>query len=295
MGINLPTKNLPLKKRKIDVVVISDVHLGSPSCKAEQLLIYLSSIKPKTLVLNGDFIDPFYIRRNSFPKSHLKVIKKVLSLLSEGTEVYYLTGGNDGVFRKFSGSMFSRLHFQDKLTTDLDGKSVCILHGSIFDTSPALSKWLLKLGTPGLNILSLKYKLSQKRFSKKARIQDFQDAGGRTRSQLDINKLSKFDSSALEMALQHPYDTLICGYSHQPRKTYYESKKGRCLYLNSGDWVEHLTALEYSFKRWKLYSFKHDKLTAFYGDEELRELDMTELLLKQRKQTVFKKVSRTAS
>ncbi|GGD39482.1 UDP-2,3-diacylglucosamine diphosphatase [Muriicola marianensis] len=284
-----------MKKRKIDVVVISDVHLGSPSSKAEELLIYLSSIKPKTLVLNGDFIDPFYIRRNSFPKTHLKVIKKILSLLSEGSEVYYITSNNDNLFRKFTGSMFSRLHFQDKLITDMDGKSVCILHGSIFDTSPALSKWLIKLGALGMNILSLKHKLRQHRQSKKGKIKEYSDAHSRIQSQRDLTSLSKFDRSALEMAFQNQYDTLICGYSHQPRKTYYESNKGRWLYLNSGDWVEHLTALEYSFKRWKLYSFKHDKLTAFYGDEELRDMDVADLLEKRGDLTETEKFSRTAS
>ena len=50
------------------------------------------------------------------------------------------------------------------------------------------------------------------------------------------------------------------------------------MYLNSGDWVESLTALEYSFKRWKIYQYSQDKLSAFYADEDLKEMDMNELI-----------------
>ena len=57
-----------------------------------------------------------------------------------------------------------------------------------------------------------------------------------------------------------------------------ENRNGKCMYLNSGDWVENLTALEYSFKRWKIYQYSHDKLSAFYADEELKEMDMNELI-----------------
>ncbi len=291
----MSANKLPLKKRKIDVVVISDVHLGSQYSKAEELLVYLSSIKPKTLVLNGNFIHPSHIRRNHFPKSHLKVIKKILSLLSEGSEIYYLSGNRDFLFKKFTGSMFSRLHFQDRLLLDLDGKSTFILHGSVFDTSPALAKWLIKAGPVGLKILSLKHTLSQKYSSKKSLAKGSPDIHAKACSLRDLSSLSKFDRSALAMALQNQYDTLICGYSHQPRKAYYESNKGRCLYLNSGDWVEHLTALEYSFRRWKLYSFKHDKLTAFYGDEEVREMEIPGFPGKLGDLTETRERSRTAS
>lgn len=74
------------------------------------------------------------------------------------------------------------------------------------------------------------------------------------------------------------WDTVICGHTHNPVKEWIETKKGQCLYLNSGDWTEHLTALEYAFKRWKLYRYDEDKLSAFYADEELKSMNVNELL-----------------
>lgn len=82
-------------KRNVDVVVISDVHLGTYGCKAKELLRYLNSIQPKTLILNGDIIDVWQFKKSYFPKSHLKVIKKILSFVTKNTEVYYVTGNHD--------------------------------------------------------------------------------------------------------------------------------------------------------------------------------------------------------
>lgn len=78
------------KKRKLDYVVISDVHLGTYGCKAAELLNYLKSIDPKVLILNGDIIDIWQFNKRYFPKSHMNVIKHITGLLSKGTEVYYM-------------------------------------------------------------------------------------------------------------------------------------------------------------------------------------------------------------
>ena len=68
-----------MAKRKVELVVISDVHLGFAGCKAKQLHKYLRSIQPETLIINGDFIDFWQLRKYYFPKAHAKVIR--LSLI----------------------------------------------------------------------------------------------------------------------------------------------------------------------------------------------------------------------
>lgn len=80
-----------MKKRNIDIVVISDVHLGTYGCHATELLEYLKMVSPKILILNGDIIDSWQFRKSYSPKSHLKVIKKILDFTSKGTKVYYIT------------------------------------------------------------------------------------------------------------------------------------------------------------------------------------------------------------
>jgi UDP-2,3-diacylglucosamine pyrophosphatase LpxH len=62
------------KKRKIEILVLSDVHLGTYGCHARELLRYLKSINPKTIVLNGDIIDIWQFSKRYWPKSHMKVV-----------------------------------------------------------------------------------------------------------------------------------------------------------------------------------------------------------------------------
>lgn len=146
-------KNTVLKKRKLEVVVLSDVHLGTYGCHAEELLIYLSSIQPKTLILNGDIIDIWQFRKQYFPKAHLKVLKKFLSMASEGVEIYYITGNHDEALRRFSGHSLGSLSIQDKIVLPLDGKNTWIFHGDVFDPSIRHTKWLAKMGGKGYDLL----------------------------------------------------------------------------------------------------------------------------------------------
>ena len=69
-----------MRKRVVELAVISDVHLGTFGCHAKELLNYLNSISPKTLILNGDIIDIWQFRKRYFPKSHLAVIQKIIDL-----------------------------------------------------------------------------------------------------------------------------------------------------------------------------------------------------------------------
>ena len=71
---------------------------------------------------------------------------------------------------------------------------------------------------------------------------------------------------------------MICGHIHQPKIEIIENNKGKTTYLNSGDWVEHFTALEYQFKRWKIYNYNKDKLIPFSVDEDLKELEVKDLI-----------------
>ncbi len=97
------------------MVIISDVHLGTYGSHAKELNNYLSTIKPKTLVLNGDIIDAWQFRKSYFPKSHLKVIQKIIGLASKGTKVCYITGNHDEILRKFSDMDMGNFSLVDKL------------------------------------------------------------------------------------------------------------------------------------------------------------------------------------
>ncbi|RAR48610.1 UDP-2,3-diacylglucosamine diphosphatase [Flavobacterium lacus] len=247
-----------LKKRKVEVVVISDVHLGTFGCHAKELYHYLSTIKPKTLILNGDIIDIWQFRKSYFPKSHLKIIKKIIDLASKGTEVYYITGNHDEMLRKFSDTKIGNFSIVDKLVLELDDKKAWIFHGDVFDASVQHSKWIAKLGGWGYDLLIvlnrfvnwilLKIGKEPYSFSKKIKA-NVKNA---------VKFISDFEVTASELAIENDYDYVICGHIHEPKMTRKVNKKGTTFYLNSGDWVENLTALEYNKKRWKIYRYDKD-------------------------------------
>ncbi len=267
-----------MRKRKIDIAVISDVHLGTYGCHADELVAYLNSIKPKKLILNGDIIDIWQFNKKYFPPSHLKVLKKFISMASNGTEIHYISGNHDEMLRKFGEIQIGNIHFTNKLLLDLDGKKAWIFHGDVFDVSIQHAKWLAKLGGYGYSfLLSLNRmvnwflsKMGREKFSLAKRIKHSVKGA--------VKYIQNFENTATELAIENGYDFVICGHIHKPKKEICETRNGKCMYLNSGDWVESLTALEYSFKRWKIYQYSQDKLSAFYADEDLKEMDMNELI-----------------
>ena len=91
------------KKRKVDLVVISDIHLGTYGCHAKELLNYLRSIQPKEVILNGDIIDIWQFKKHYWPKSHMKIIKHIIGWITNDVKVYYITGNHDEMLRKFVG------------------------------------------------------------------------------------------------------------------------------------------------------------------------------------------------
>jgi UDP-2,3-diacylglucosamine pyrophosphatase LpxH len=244
-----------MSKREVEIVVISDVHLGTYGCHARELLKYLKSVKPKMVVLNGDIIDIWQFSKRYWPETHMKVIRKLMKFVVEGVPVYYLTGNHDELLRKFADLHMGAFHLQNKLIIELDGKRAWFFHGDIFDVTMQHSKWLAKLGAVGYDTLILinsvvnwclsifgKEKMS---FSKKIKAK-FKDA---------VKFINKFEHTAAELAVENGYDYVICGHIHQPEMRDVITENGAVSYLNSGDWVENLTALEYHNKVWKIFKY----------------------------------------
>ena len=265
-------------KRKVEVAVISDVHLGTYGCHAKQLITYLNSIEPKHLILNGDIVDIWQFNKRYFPKSHLKVIKKIMDFATEGTKVTYITGNHDEMLRKFADTTIGNISITNKKVLELDGKKAWFFHGDVFDVSIQNAKWLAKLGSYGYDILILVNRLlnwcletlGKERYSLSKKIKNSVKSA--------VKYISDFENVVSDLAIEKGYDYVICGHIHQPKMLAKENKHGKTIYLNSGDWVENFTALEYQFKRWKIYNYNSDKLSAFFADEDIKEMEIKDLI-----------------
>jgi UDP-2,3-diacylglucosamine pyrophosphatase LpxH len=93
-----------------------------------------------------------------------------------------------------------------------------------------------------------------------------------------VKYISDFENVVSDLAIENGYDFVVCGHIHQPKMLTKENKHGKTTYLNSGDWIENFTALEYQFKRWKIYNYNSDKLAAFYADEDIKDMEIKDLI-----------------
>ncbi|PJJ83964.1 UDP-2,3-diacylglucosamine diphosphatase [Mucilaginibacter auburnensis] len=264
-----------MAKREVDIVIISDVHLGTYGCHAKELLKYLKSIKPKMLILNGDIIDIWQFSKSYWPETHMKVVRRILKFVTDGIPVYYLTGNHDEMLRKFADMNLGSFQLLNKLLLNIDGKKAWIFHGDVFDVTMQHSKWLAKLGAIGYDSLILlnsftnwlltamgREKMS---FSKKIKAK-FKDA---------VKFINQFEQTAADLAVSKEYQYVICGHIHQAeiREISATDNPGKVLYLNSGDWVENLTSLEYHNGKWNIFTYTP---TDFEDDNDFSDVSDTE-------------------
>lgn len=245
-------------KRKVQLAVISDVHLGTFGCQAKELLQYLNSIDPEVLVLNGDIVDIWQFSKHYWPNSHMMVVNHIIGLISNGTKIYYITGNHDEMMRKFVGFNISNFTILNKLVLTIDHKKVWIFHGDVFDVTMKHSKSLAKLGAIGYDTLILinsafnwlRQKVGKEKYSFSKKVKESVKSA--------VKFLNDFETTVADIAIDKGYQYVVCGHIHQPANKKMETAKGSITYLNSGDWVENLTALEYNDGEWDIYKYTED-------------------------------------
>lgn len=246
------------RKRDVELVIISDVHLGTYGCHSEELLRYLKSIKPKRIILNGDIIDMWQFSKRYWPKSHMQVVKHITSLIAKGTKITYLTGNHDEMLRKFAGFRLGSFQIGNKKVLSLNGQSAWVFHGDVFDVTMKYSKWLAKLGAIGYDTLIVINSFvnfvlkafGRGKISLSKRVKDSVKQA--------VKFINDFEQTAADIAISNGYQFVICGHIHQPEMKKITTEKGEVMYLNSGDWVENLTALEYNQGAWTIYRYSED-------------------------------------
>ena len=190
----------------------------------------------------------------------MKVVRRILKFVTDGIPVYYLTGNHDEMLRKFTDFNMGTFQLLDKLVLNIDGKKAWIFHGDVFDVTMQHSKWLAKLGAVGYDTLILinsfvnwfltaigRQKMS---FSQKVKA-SFKEA---------VKFINQFEQTAADLAVDKQYGYVICGHIHHAeiREITSTQNTGSVLYLNSGDWVESLSALEYHNGKWEVFKYKPD-------------------------------------
>lgn len=259
-------------KRNVEIVILSDIHLGTYGCHATELVAYLKSVRPKLLILNGDIIDGWAFSKRYFPNSHMAVISEIFRMMQKDTKVIYITGNHDEFLRKYTDLSMGNLFLTDKYLLEIDGKKHWIFHGDIFDhTTKGGAKIIAKIGGIGYDWLILLNRA----------INWFLDSIGRQKVSLSkkiknsvkkaVKFIADFEEKAIELAIDNHYEYVICGHIHMPSDREVVTDKGKTHYLNSGDWIENLSWLEYNEGKWSLNFFDETK----FKKPEIETYDMS--------------------
>jgi UDP-2,3-diacylglucosamine pyrophosphatase LpxH len=253
-------------RKYLDICVISDTHLGTSGCRAEELLHYLRQVEPARLILNGDIIDAWQFRKSYFPSTHWAVIERILELANTGTIVYYLTGNHDNILRRFDHLDLGNIRLRHQLELRVQGRLYWFFHGDVFDASVLFAPWIARLGGKGydwlirvnawINRWRVRFGLPRISFAHRVK----------KSVKRAVRFIQDFEKMAIQMGVRKNADAVICGHIHQPVIRRVRSEEGEIVYMNAGDWVEHMTALECVSGRWSLYRHKEDA-----GDEHLAE------------------------
>ncbi|MCW3805181.1 UDP-2,3-diacylglucosamine diphosphatase [Plebeiibacterium marinum] len=268
------TKKEKKKPRNLEAVVVSDTHLGTRSCKSKELLTYLKSVQPKHLLLNGDIIDIWQFSKSYFPKIQLKVVRQIIKMMEQGTKVHYIVGNHDEALRRFVGLSVGNLSIVNKVVLDINGAKSWVFHGDAFDVVMQHSKWLAKLGATGYALLTALNKMvnsllalfGQKRISLSRDIKRMVKT-----KRTDI--ATRFEKTVAGLAIKKRYKYAICGHIHWPAKKIIHNSNGKVMYLNSGDWVENMTALEFENNDWHLVYFNSHDNELNEEEEDIENVD----------------------
>lgn len=282
-----------MAKREVDIVVLSDIHLGTYGCHATELLRYLKSIKPKAIILNGDIIDIWQFSKRYWPSTHMMVVKHLIGLIAKDVPVYFIPGNHDEMLRRFKGFNLGSLKIMNKLSLKIDGKRIWVFHGDVFDVVMQNSRWLAKLGAIGYDTLILINRFANFISQKMGRGKLSLSKKVKNTVKSAVKFINDFEDTVCGIAAENNYDYVICGHIHHPEIKDMHTKHGDVVYMNSGDWIENLTALEYNDNKWSIYHYANDAVAQAidigkkkHGKESSREMMaslMMELNVRQHK------------
>ena len=260
-------------KRNLDILVISDLHLGTYGSEADEVLAYLKTVEAKKIVINGDFVDIMLFNKRFWPSSHMKVVKYLLDLISQGKEIHYVVGNHDELLRKFLNYKIKNFQIVNQVVLDTNEGKVWLFHGDVFDFS-IQTGWITKLAGFLYDYMimfnswinkKIMRPLGQKRLNFSKTIK----ANVKTAVQYFAN----FERKAAETAQKNGYKYVVCGHIHTPKIESFNVNGEEVIYMNSGDWLESLSSLEYVDYKWSIYM--HNRSEDEFKNEEGSRIEMS--------------------
>lgn len=255
----------PTSPNRHRTLFLSDIHLGTPGCKADLLLDFLRNNEAQTIYLVGDIIDGWRIKRSWFwHESHNAVVQEILHKVRHGTNVIYVPGNHDEALRDYTGLDFGGIDISNEVIhRTADGRDLLVLHGDQFDSVVRYANWLAHLGDRAYGVaLALNNWLHNARrlfglpyWSLSSYLkQKVKNA---------VEYISSFETAVARAARERGVDGVVCGHIHHAEMREIDG----ILYCNDGDWVESCTALaedmtgQLTIVRWHNFSWEAQDAT----------------------------------
>ncbi|MBB5039455.1 UDP-2,3-diacylglucosamine diphosphatase [Prosthecobacter dejongeii] len=228
-------------KLRARTVFISDVHLGMPDCKAAQASHFIRNTLCDKLVLNGDIIDAWHLKRlGGWNKAHTHFIRTVLKKMEkENTQIIYLRGNHDDILDRFIPIRLDNFLITDEHIHHTRAGDYLVVHGDGFDHVTTNHPWIAKLGGIGYNLL-LRVNRAYNWYRRVRGKESFSlSRWVKLKVKSAVSFVGKYEEQLQELAKAKGCKGIICGHIHSPAN----KVVGNTHYLNSGDWVESLTAI----------------------------------------------------
>jgi UDP-2,3-diacylglucosamine pyrophosphatase LpxH len=235
---------------KYKTIILSDIHLGSKSSRANDVIEFLEKNTTETLILNGDIVDGWALKRGGkWKESHTKVLRKIMKMSEKGVNVIWLRGNHDEFLKDFIPFQLSNLTITEDYTfTSIDGRKMYVFHGDVLDVFITKAKWLAHIGSIGYDLALWMNRVYNK--YREMRGLPYYSISKDIKSGVKkaVNFINDFEHNAILLTYKKGCDVAVCGHIHQP-----ELKDN---YMNSGDWCENCTALVETKKgEWKIIEF----------------------------------------
>ena len=236
------------------------MHLGTKGSKAKELVRFLKQYECKNLILNGDIIDGWQLKKSGkWKRKHTRFFTRILKMIEEdGTKVTYLRGNHDDFLDQILPFKMGGLTITRDMIYESNGKKYYIVHGDVFDSITSQFKWIAKLGDVGYTFLLWLNRQYNYRRMKKGLPYFSLSQAIKVKVKQAVKYIDDFEAQLSAMARYKDCDAIICGHIHQPAL----KEINGITYLNSGDWVESMTALvEHTNGEWDLVYYSETQLS----------------------------------
>jgi UDP-2,3-diacylglucosamine pyrophosphatase LpxH len=240
-------------------IVVSDIHLGTKDSKSKEFAIFLKNNSCDKLILNGDIIDAWNLRRNGkWTKRDSRVFRRILKMMEDhATEVIYVRGNHDDFLKTAIPFSMGNFKILDSYILKSNGIEYFITHGDIFDVVSSKFRWLAHIGDVGYKLLLF----LNRRYNKYRRLKGLPyfsvSQNIKHKVKVAVSYIGDFEKVMTDFARKKNYKGIICGHIHSPANKMIDGIH----YLNSGDWVETMSALVEDFDgNWNIVYFQSKEL-----------------------------------